>query len=84
MHAKINSDRHSGSKEAHRGHEVLGIHIVKMNPAPRTSAFALVFPKLAIYVFYVMHACVTLDYRPTEKGLETPQIYPGIDVTTRN
>ena len=25
-----------------------------------------------------------IDYRPTEKGLETPQIYPGIDVTTRN
>ena len=23
-----------------------------------------------------------IDYRPTEKGLETPQIYPGIDVTT--
>ena len=25
-----------------------------------------------------------IDYRPTEKGLEMPQIYPGIDVTTRN
>ena len=24
------------------------------------------------------------DYRPTEKRLETPQIYPGIDVTTWN
>ena len=26
-----------------------------------------------------------IDYRPTEKGLdpETPQIYPGIDVTIR-
>ena len=27
---------------------------------------------------------VTIDYRPTEKGLETPQIYSGIDVTTQN
>ena len=27
---------------------------------------------------------LSIDYRPTEKGLETPQIYPGIDVTTRN
>ena len=26
----------------------------------------------------------TIDYRPTEKGLETPQIYPGIDITIRN
>ena len=26
----------------------------------------------------------SIDYRPTEKGLETPQIYPGIDVTIRN
>ena len=25
---------------------------------------------------------IIIDYRPTEKGLETPQIYPGIDVTT--
>ena len=29
------------------------------------------------------HLVQTIDYRPTEKGLETPRIYPGIDVTTR-
>ena len=28
--------------------------------------------------------CPNIGNRPTEKGLETPQIYPGIDVTTRN
>ena len=27
---------------------------------------------------------LSIDNRPTEKGLETPQIFPGIDVTTRN
>ena len=32
----------------------------------------------------IERCCEAIDYRPTEKGLETPQIYPGIDVTIRN
>ena len=35
-------------------------------------------------VLYKEGLSLTIDYRPTEKGLETPQIYPGIDVTIRN
>ena len=31
----------------------------------------------------ISHVGLCIDNRPTEKGLETPQIYPGIDVTTR-
>ena len=31
-------------------HTLLGIHIVQMDLAPRTSAFALVFPKYSFYV----------------------------------
>ena len=46
------------------------------------------FEKYRVNVTYIFTwlcaVCNTIGNRPTEKELETPQIYPGIDVTTRN
>ena len=37
--------------------------------------------RINVVVFSQCNNGVNIDNRPTEKGLETRQIYPGIDVT---